>query len=1668
MANVAPLLTPDYAGLPRIIDSTGQEVLLRGVEVSDGAGSAVYQKIPATGANFVRVPIYWSKAEPTAPSGSGADWTTYVHTYAASYLTAAETLVQYMQTNHIYVEIFANFTGWSPAAPFNGTGGVPAWFYTDARFPGVTDLSSTANNVNAAIGKWWTRWITDPGNFTADQYFYAQFWTELIRRFSAYNNVVMYGVWHEPTVGTISGTTWQQKDADVHGWLSWVVDQMHAADPQRMKAVGVIGDMLGWGSAGSGSAGFASFGSAEQMQRKHMILDFHEVYSGKAPGYPADATVSGQVGLDTAGDALVGGFAATHTLVTNASYAGSLTYHENLMTVPRATARRLGLPLMLGNMAVYNGDPGRLAYIQHMQQLMDAHAFSGAVLRFNDTGTSTTAVGLLTNGVLNDMGIAWSNWWKATDFTRGVGSGTAGGSGISTVPDTADTTPNYYHSGTTISGRVYDVAELNGVVYVAGAYDTVRDVDGTVLTNVPYLSAYRADTGAVIRTWRPQLDGTVQRIVIGPGGGAIVVFGAFNNAGGVARTSMAAYDALAGPTDASAANLHNNPAVVIDGRIWDAIVDTFNYDVWIVGGFSTVGGVTRRGIAKFNIDPNTSQWTLDTAFNANVPAFIANGGGRAVTIKPDRTKIVVGWFPGGAGTDVGSVPSLTAYNPFTGAAAAWENKAYYTNPADAHVGVTALASDPGGVYVGGLWNGGMSVVYMDWNGSGPNSVSFAAGVAPVTPGAAATTANAFWYWGFDDVVQALALGRVNDSPVVFVGHRGNHVATAANRAATGSDQANAGLATLSQGISNPSLAGYGGPPNFTTPNSGTAPNVDEKVFAIYQTPGPGDLIVGGEFTSVNGSAANSYQRFARFSATTASSGWTVLPSLSDATPVAGQAITVDPGVPPPHTGSPTYQWQRSQTGQSGSWANIVGATGSTYTVDGSGADNNFFLRAAVTVALTAGGSQTAYATSSSAITPPPTSPVLTGSQPTISPSTGLSSNQLLTVTTSPSDWAPSGGLTFTYQWFRQKTDTVVPIGTGATYTTSTLDVGGQIYVMVTAHDSASGLTGQAKSNVVTVGTISGTGSIYFLSDAGSGPDAQQITSLIPSDADLIVYGGDVYPRDTTADYAADISGLLSSAKMALLVQLCGNHDWPNRSCGGGYYAQVAALAQHATFSGTKDYGKITIAGWDFIFLNTNRAAQAVVGDCSETTPIVSDAQVGLDATETAQLNTWLNAAGNQKVVIGHHMRYSPSTTHLDNANLDQMWNALQGKCVAYIHGHAHNYSRQRPRDGSGLVASDTGFSGPGVVDICAGTGGEGNYDPNTTYPAKYVAFFRGSSTAPQYGYLRITPTGTQVTIDAIDEDGTTIFDTVTLTATGGAAPSGGHPSLSTTTPFVGETIQGSTGQWQGSLPMTFAATFERSFDGGSTWEPATGVGATATQTSTTGQTTFPYTVDVADLGAALRMRVSATNNVGATPGASPITQAVITASTGAPTIQTFPAVTPSSPSVGALVAVTNGAWSTDPGDPIIGYTYQWLHFTQAGGYAPIPGANSQTYTVQPTDAGFALACDVTATSAAGGDSLPARSNQTTAVTSTAIFVNEQIDTPDNQTIAFGQPFSVQWEATTNAPGGIVRSQIRLDGGAWIDGTKITDDGRGTTVWQYTFQSLSVGTHVIDTQDIIST
>jgi hypothetical protein len=135
-----------------------------------------------------------------------------------------------------------------------------------------------------------------------------------------------------------------------------------------------------------------------------------------------------------------------------------------------------------------------------------------------------------------------------------------------------------------------------------------------------------------------------------------------------------------------------------------------------------------------------------------------------------------------------------------------------------------------------------------------------------------------------------------------------------------------------------------------------------------------------------------------------------------------------------------------------------------------------------------------------------------------------------------------------------------------------------------------------------------------------------------------------------------------------------------------------------------------------------------------------------------------------------------------------------------------------------------------------------------------------------------------------------------------------------------------------------------------------------------GATRSRYTPSRRDIGATLRVTVTARNAAGSGRATSRRTR-VVRASRTRRVVQPIPPAVTSYPTVsgkaqdGQTLTATTGSWT---GTTPIAYAYQWLRCDSGGGNCnPIAGATATSYTLTSTDVGRTLELTVTASNTAG-------------------------------------------------------------------------------------------------------
>jgi hypothetical protein len=404
-AGVAPLVRAEYSGTPRfVLNSNGRQIYLRGANTIQSANNADRTTAMVNlGVNFVRVVLNWHNLETTAPTGSGTNFATYVHTLDSAAIAQLDSDLAFYAANGIYFQIDMHQASWSP---YYGGSGIPSWYYTDSRFTSQQNGGAGWNNTtdqSNAISHFWT----DATESAMSQRLYRDMYALVVQHVLAQSYapyLVGWQVFNEPNPGNMAGTS-AAKTGNMQTWLAPVVDTIHALDPQRAKFI-----MARGGGQGFGTAPYSAFGS---LSAKKIILEFHQYYTGLAPGYPAVTTPD--VGYSSPGDEYFPDSNTVHNTTVGSTYAGSEVYQEAFLGVPLARATALGVPAFMGELGVHFDDTGRLAYTSQIQTAITNLGISFSIWKMGRSPGDT--LGILDNsGNLTDVGQAWQTWFATDPF----------------------------------------------------------------------------------------------------------------------------------------------------------------------------------------------------------------------------------------------------------------------------------------------------------------------------------------------------------------------------------------------------------------------------------------------------------------------------------------------------------------------------------------------------------------------------------------------------------------------------------------------------------------------------------------------------------------------------------------------------------------------------------------------------------------------------------------------------------------------------------------------------------------------------------------------------------------------------------------------------------------------------------------------------------------------------------------------------------------------------------------------------------------------------------------------------------------------------------------------------------------------------------------------------
>jgi uncharacterized protein YukE len=224
----------------------------------------------------------------------------------------------------------------------------------------------------------------------------------------------------------------------------------------------------------------------------------------------------------------------------------------------------------------------------------------------------------------------------------------------------------------------------------------------------------------------------------------------------------------------------------------------------------------------------------------------------------------------------------------------------------------------------------------------------------------------------------------------------------------------------------------------------------------------------------------------------------------------------------------------------------------------------------------------------------------------------------------------------------------------------------------------------------------------------------------------------------------------------------------------------------------------------------------------------------------------------------------------------------------------------------------------------------------------------GGATLTTYTPVTADLTSTlRVVVTANNGVGSAVSATSNATAVVTAPPANTVLPAITGSSVQGQLLTAGTGTWTGSPAPTF--TYR--------WQDCDSAGAACVDIA--GATTSTYTLAVTDLGATIRVVVTASNGVGSPV---PATSAATAQVTGSPANTALPTVSGSTV-LGQVLAVTNGTWT---GFPAPTFSYQWQDCNSAGAACVnIAGATASSYTLTQADVGSKVVVVVTATNSGG-------------------------------------------------------------------------------------------------------
>ena len=659
---------------------------------------------------------------------------------------------------------------------------------------------------------------------------------------------------------------------------------------------------------------------------------------------------------------------------------------------------------------------------------------------------------------------------------------------------------------------------------------------------------------------------------------------------------------------------------------------------------------------------------------------------------------------------------------------------------------------------------------------------------------------------------------------------------------------------------------------------------------------------------------------------------TVLPVISG-TARDTQTLSATTGT---WTGTPTitytYQWQRCDA-LGAACQPIAGATASTYVLTPT--DVGGTARVVVTGTNAAGSSAATAAASAVIVATAPVSTVLPAISGTLTEGS--------TVSGSTGTWTGTPTITYTYQWRRcnaaGNSCADIAGATSSNYTLVAADVGNTLRVVVTATNAA--------------------GSVNATSSAATGNPGAPVNSTPPTitgtarDGQTLTAGNGTWTGTAPITYT---------------------YQWQRCNAAGASCVDIAG----ATAS-TRNLTPADVGSTMRVRVTATNVAGGVQATSSQTAVVVADPPVNTALPTTSGTTrdgqTLSSAVGT--------WTGTPTITY---ASQWRRCNAAGVSC-ADIAGATGTTYALTPADVGGTIrvrVTATNAGGSAAADSAASATIAPDPPVNTILPTISGTARDGLTLTSAVGTWTGTPTityasqwrrcdaagfscadiagetGSSYVMTAADI-GSTIRVRVTGTNAGGSSSASSNPTLAVApappvlidlpeisgTMRDGQTLTSTVGVWTGSPTITY----------GREWRRCDSTGSACVTIA--GETGVTYALTPDDIGATIRVRITATNGGGSTT-ASSLPSAPVAPD---PPVNTDLPTISGTPRDSQTLTAGDGVWT---GSPVIAFTYQWQRCDAAGvSCADVSGATGSNYDLTPADVDATLRVVVTATNAGG-------------------------------------------------------------------------------------------------------